>query len=128
MSAQEGQRTAALEKATQVRMERHRLRKHVRAMRDPHDSQVLLAKLLLTPHPELNTMRVYDLLRWSRGVGQTHADRLLYAIGGSPALTVLGLTVRQRVLLARLLRSDEQALQDAEAERLAQLMPPRGRR
>ena len=108
----------ALVKANQTRARRHHLHEQVRASHDGRTSRILVARLLITPHPELNSMRALDLLGWAWGMYDTTAERMLTVAGASLQVTVGHLTVRQRILLARLLRADEHALRDAEVAEL----------
>ena len=90
----------------------------MRAPRDYRESRAVVARLLNEPQPALHSMYALDLLLWTRRMYRQTARRLLDVADASEFQIVGRLTVRQRVVLAQILRARDfdEALKDAELE------------
>lgn len=90
------QRMAALKHANEIRSERAKLKRSIKAGR------TRLATILLDPPPYVVTMKVFDLLVATPKIGRVKANRFLVIVRVSPSKTLGGLSERQRAeLLAR---------------------------
>ena len=101
MTAPEGslaQRRAALAHANRIRTYRAQMKAAMKA------GQIDPLAVLLSPPPEVETMRVYDLLLAKPKIGAVKAKVVLNRARVSPAKTVGGLSPRQREEIAGLLR------------------------
>lgn len=92
------QRQQALNIANHVRSTRSRL------AQDAHAGRIQVTDLLADPPAEILTMPVFKLLLMTPRWGRVKALKALNGVGVSPARTVGGLTVRQRVELADWIR------------------------
>jgi hypothetical protein len=93
------QRMNALANANKIRTRRAVLKQQIK-----EDASLLDAiELIAYPHPWMDTMKAYDLLRSLSGVGRIKADRHLKRCGISPSKTLAGLSERQRTELVRVL-------------------------
>jgi hypothetical protein len=92
------QRMDALQRANEVRSERARLKRDLKAGR------VQINGLLLDPPPYLQTAKVFDLLLAVPKYGRVKANRILGQCRISPSKTIGGLSERQRGELVSLLR------------------------
>jgi hypothetical protein len=104
------QRMEALAKGNEHRVRRARLKRDIATgQRKTYD--VLLAEV-----PEwAATMHVGDLLRSTPRIGKVKVDKMLRAVGISPAKTLAGMTVRQRSELAGILRETERRVERRRA-------------
>jgi hypothetical protein len=96
------QRVAALRNANRIRTYRAQLK------RDLHGGRIDLYEILEPPiDPDLETMRVLELLLAVPKIGRVKANKLLQRTYISPSKTLGGMTHRQRVkLLVELLGAD----------------------
>lgn len=92
------ERRLALERVREVRRVRWQLKRDVKAGR------VDLAEVLLEPPPEIRIMKVFDLLRVTPGYDRVRTETALTHVRIAPTKTVGGLSNRQRLALAELLR------------------------
>lgn len=92
------QRMEALQRANEIRTERARLKRDLKAGR------VNIHGLLLHPPPYLQTAKVFDLLLAVPKYGRVKANRILTQCRISPSKTIGGLSERQRGELVSLLR------------------------
>ena len=88
------QRTAALNRANEIRTRRAQLKRDLKAGRTS------IATLLLDPPSWLQTAKVLDLLLAVPKVGRVKATKMLDSCRVSPSKTFGGLTDRQRAELA----------------------------
>lgn len=93
------QRMEALRHANEVRGARARLKRDLKAGRQP------VHELLLHPPECLGTAKVFDLLLAVPKCGRVKAGKVLKACSISPSKSVGGLSPRQRADLARVLRA-----------------------
>jgi hypothetical protein len=87
----------ALQRANEIRTERARLKRDLKAGR------VNVHGLLLDPPPYLQTAKVFDLLLAVPKYGRVKANRILTQCRISPSKTIGGLSERQRGELVSLL-------------------------
>lgn len=116
------QRLDALERGNRIRFARaalkrrlhddHRLELIVEVLehRDP-DGRLVAGELRRTgkpPAPEhyLDTMRVYDVLIATSGIGRVKASKLLKLTAASPSKTLAGISERQRRELIAVIRGE----------------------
>ncbi|HWF25210.1 MAG TPA: hypothetical protein VG275_07175 [Solirubrobacteraceae bacterium] len=88
------QRLDALQRANDVRTDRAKLKRNVKAGR------IHAGYVLTSPPPEAQTMKVYDLLLAVPKYGRVKTNKALALARISPAKTVGGLTERQSYELA----------------------------
>ena len=94
------QRREALERANRIRGYRAQMKKAIKAgQQDP-------LQVLASPPPEVETMKVYDLIVAKPKVGPVKAKVVLNRARVSPAKTLGGLSVRQRGEIAALLNGE----------------------
>jgi hypothetical protein len=96
------QRKDALERANYIRSWRAEL-KH-----DLHEGGVapgIVADLIASPRPEIESMKVFALLMALPKVGRVKAQKMLQRYHISPSKTVGGLSDRQRQILVTALRA-----------------------
>ncbi len=93
------QRMDALNRANEIRMERARLKRELKAGR------LQIKSLLLDPPEYLQTAKVFDLLLAVPKYGRVKANRVLQQCRISPSKTIGGLSERQRAELVSLLRA-----------------------
>jgi len=91
------QRREALNRANEVRTQRARLKKDLKAGRSVHP-------LLLHPPEWLETLKVIELLLSVPKYGRVKANKVLTQCRISPSKTIGGLSERQRSELVTLLR------------------------
>jgi len=84
------QRMDALKRANEIRTQRARLKRDLKARR------VTIHGLLLTPPEYLQTAKVFDLLLAVPKYGRVKANRILTQCRISPSKTIGGLSQRQR--------------------------------
>lgn len=84
------QRMTALDRANEIRCWRAQMKRDLKAGRRR------IVPLLREPPPELESMKLVDLLVAMPKVGRVKSMRMLSRLGVSPAKTVGGLTSRQR--------------------------------
>ncbi len=106
------QRLDALQRANVVRTERAQLK------RDLKSGRVAIQTLLLDPPACMITAKVFDILLAVPKYGRVKANRTLRDCRISPSKTMGGLSARQRLDLATLLRSDAEP-SPAQADRFA---------
>lgn len=92
------QRLAALDRANEIRMARAQLKRDVKAGRRS------VRDVLLDPPDWAATMHVLDLLLAAPKVGRVKANKVLQLSRVSPSKTLGGMTTRQRVGVAAMLR------------------------
>jgi hypothetical protein len=92
------QRMEALKRANEIRTERARLKRELKAGR------VHIGGLLLDPPEYIATAKVFDLLLAVPKYGRVKANRILNHCRISPSKTIGGLSVRQREELVSYLR------------------------
>jgi hypothetical protein len=97
------QRRDALERANEIRSYRAQLKRDVKA------GEVMVPGLLLQVPPELETMRIQELLRAIPRWGRVKTDRTLRRWAISPSKTVGGLSDRQRAVLVTVLTATMRA-------------------
>ena len=93
------QRMDALQRANDVRTQRARLKRDLKAGRQP------IADLLLEPPAYLETAKVFDLLLAVPKYGRVKVNKILTQCRISPSKTIGGLSQRQRAELVALMRS-----------------------
>lgn len=91
------QRREALEEANRIRSHRARLKRQVK------NGAIAVPDILLDPHEEIETMKVFDLMLAMPKVGRVKANKVLQRTRVSPSKTVGGLSERQRRELVSLL-------------------------
>jgi hypothetical protein len=89
----------ALERANQIRSQRAKLKRDLRA------GKATIDRLLESPPEYLETAKVFDLLLAVPKFGRVKANKILQQVRISPSKTVGGLSDRQRGELVQLLRS-----------------------
>ena len=92
------QRMDALQRANEIRTQRARLKRELKAGR------VKIQALLLDPPEYLQTAKVFDLLLAVPKYGRVKANRILTQCRISPSKTIGGLSERQRAELVTYLR------------------------
>lgn len=92
------QRLDALKTANRIRMFRAGAKRELKAA--PRRAAL---SVLLDPPPEMETMKIFDLLLSMPKVGRVKANRALNTCRISPSKTIGGMTDRQRNELARVL-------------------------
>jgi hypothetical protein len=92
------QRMEALAIANRIRVHRARMKVAL------HDGDRTVIDVLVNYEPEVDTMKVFDLLVAAPKIGKTKANAMLRACGVSPSRTVAGITDRQRGELVAMLR------------------------
>jgi hypothetical protein len=97
------QRLLALERANHVRLTRATLKRQLRA------GEVAAADAILGSSRDTDTMTVAELLLSQRGWGPTRSGKVLHSVSLSEKKTLGSLTERQRVMLAAVLSSNENA-------------------
>jgi hypothetical protein len=107
------ERMTALAGANEIRSYRAALKRDLRA------GNANVIDVLLAPTPQLNTMKVEDLLGAVPGLGPVKIAMMLRASRASRAKTVGGLSVRQRRELAALLRDSQDCGPTAALRRAA---------
>lgn len=93
------QRMEALQRANDVRSARARLKRDLKAGRQP------VHELLLYPPEFIETAKVFDLLMAAPKLGRVKVSKILSRCGISPSKTIGGLSSRQRRELARALET-----------------------
>ncbi len=88
----------ALQRANNIRTRRAKLKRDLKAGRQPIDD------LLLSPHEYLETAKVFDLLLAVPKYGRVKVNKILSQCKISPSKTVGGLSERQRGELVDFLR------------------------
>lgn len=88
----------ALGNANIIRTHRAELKRELKAAR------ISIHNLLLDPHEEIETMKVFDLLLATPKYGRVKANKILQTCRISPSKTVGGLSDRQRAELVGMLR------------------------
>jgi hypothetical protein len=106
------QRTQALRKANEIRFRRARLKREISSLRQS-EGLARVAEVILDPPPELDTMRVLELLTAVWGVGQTKAAAAFTRTRMSHSKTIGGLSKRQRYELVLCL-DERRALTESE--------------
>lgn len=92
------QRMEALENANKIRTYRSELKKDLKAGRESiHD-------ILLDPPQRMMTAKVFDFILATPGYGRVRANKVCVQCRISPSKTIGGLSQRQRVELASMLR------------------------
>lgn len=91
------QRREALARANEIRSHRATLKREVKTGRRA------VPAILLDPHTEVETMKVFDLLVAMPKIGRVKANKVLQVTRISPSKTVGGLSERQRRELVSLL-------------------------
>jgi S13-like protein len=92
------QRMEALQRANDVRSQRARLKRDLKAGRQP------IHELLLDPPEFLETAKVFDLLLAVPKYGRVKVNKILTLCRVSPSKTIGGLSERQRRELVALMR------------------------
>lgn len=92
------QRMEALEHANDIRMRRARLKREIKAGRQP------VHELLLEPPAELETAKVFDVLLAVPKYGRVKVNKILSRVRVSPSKTLGGMSERQRRELVTLMR------------------------
>ena len=92
------QRMEALQRANDVRSARARLKRNLKAGRQP------IHELLLEPPEYLETAKVFDLLLAVPKYGRVKVNKILSQCRISPSKTIGGLSERQRRELVALMR------------------------
>ncbi len=92
------QRMDALQRANEIRTQRARLKRDLKAAR------VSIDTLLLKPPEYLETAKVFDMLLAVPKYGRVKANKVLQHCRISPSKTIGGLSERQRAELVSLLR------------------------
>ena len=92
------QRREALQRANEVRSERAKLKKDLKAGR------ASIHRLLEDPPPYVETAKVFDMLLAVPKYGRVKVGKVLTQCRISPSKTIGGLSERQRAELVRLLR------------------------
>ena len=92
------QRMDALQRANEIRTQRARLKRDLKAAR------VSIHTLLLEPPEYLETAKVFDMLLAVPKYGRVKANKVLQQCRISPSKTIGGLSERQRAELISLLR------------------------
>jgi hypothetical protein len=92
------QRMEALQRANDIRSRRARLKKDLKAGRQP------IHELLLQPPEYLETAKVFDLLLAVPKYGRVKVNKILTQCRVSPSKTIGGLSERQRGELVDLMR------------------------
>src|SRR5579859_7536731 len=92
------QRMEALQRANDIRTRRARLKRDLKAGRQPID------RLLLEPPEFLETAKVFDLLLAVPKYGRVKVNKILTQCRISPSKTIGGLSERQRRELVALMR------------------------
>jgi hypothetical protein len=92
------QRMEALQRANDIRSRRARLKKDLKAGRQP------IHELLLQPPEYLETAKVFDLLLAVPKYGRVKVNKILTQCRVSPSKTIGGLSERQRSELVDLMR------------------------
>jgi|SRR5947209_9236006 len=92
------QRMEALQRANNIRTRRAKLKRDLKAGRQPID------ELLLSPPEYLETAKVFDLLLAVPKYGRVKVNKILSHCKISPSKTVGGLSERQRRELVAFLR------------------------
>jgi hypothetical protein len=90
------QRMAALEKGNHIRRARSWLKRDLKREQAPDVWVWAADELIAAPTPDLETMKIYDLLVAMPAIGSVRANRILRAARCSPSKTLGGLSVRQR--------------------------------
>lgn len=112
----EQQRLAALEKANQVRLAQFAEKERVRQLHASEVREELARMLEQPPHPALRRVPVARVLMWGKTIGYAKAEAWLkYAQVGLTARWG-GLTDRQRVELASVLRDRSYGGHDGRLE------------
>jgi hypothetical protein len=88
----------ALQRANEIRTQRARLKRDLKAAR------VSIHTLLLKPPEYLETAKVFDMLLAVPKYGRVKANKVLQQCRISPSKTIGGLSERQRAELVSLLR------------------------
>ena len=88
----------ALQRANEIRTQRARLKRDLKAAR------VSIHTLLLKPPEYLETAKVFDMLLAVPKYGRVKANKVLQQCRISPSKTIGGLSERQRTELVSLLR------------------------
>jgi hypothetical protein len=96
------QRMGALRLANETRMARAELKRRIFAEHG-QASRLAAARVLRDVPVEARRMKVDDLLRAVRGIGEQRSRRWRATIGASTSKTVGGLSRRQRIALVALL-------------------------
>lgn len=91
------QRLEALERANRVRVARAEVKRRMKRF------DALVTDLVSDPPPELESMKVFDLLIATPKIGRVKAKEILRREAISPSKTVGGLSERQRDALASVL-------------------------
>jgi hypothetical protein len=102
------QRLLALERANHVRLTRATLKRRLRA------GEIAAADAILRSSHDTDTMTVTELLLSQRGWGPTRSAKMLRSVSLSEKKTLGSLTERQRVMLAAVLSSRENDLEEAQ--------------
>jgi hypothetical protein len=92
------QRMEALQRANDIRSRRARLKRDLKAGRQP------IHELLLDPPEYLETAKVFDLLLAVPKYGRVKVNKILSSCRISPSKTIGGLSQRQRGELVELMR------------------------
>jgi len=92
------QRMEALQRANDVRSARAKLKRDLKAGRQP------ISELLLDPPEYLETAKVFDLLLAVPKYGRVKVNKILTTCRISPSKTIGGMSERQRGELVTLLR------------------------
>ena len=92
------QRMEALQRANDVRSARAKLKRDLKAGRQP------IHELLLDPPEYLETAKVFDLLLAVPKYGRVKVNKILTQCRISPSKTIGGMSQRQRAELVELLR------------------------
>jgi hypothetical protein len=99
------QRLAALHEANRIRTYRSILRADLQAAPNKHESLARLIRVLESNDPDLQTMRVGQILLSAAFLGPVAVRKLTRQAGAGPTLRLGDLTRRQRMALVELLRS-----------------------
>lgn len=102
------QRMDALAKANRIR-EGRALAKRSLAQLSPSEARARADTLLTCPHPDLEGMRVSELLKAIPNIGESRLRWLLLSAGVSPSKTLGGLSDRQRQALTEELHRGRRA-------------------
>ena len=92
------QRMEALQRANEIRTQRAKLKRDLKAGR------ASIHELLLDPPPFTHSAKVFDMLLAVPKYGRVKANRVLVQCRISPSKTIGGLSTRQRTELVSMLR------------------------